>query len=608
MSKNSAATPDRMWRRAVYDRPFGRSRTRFLAFRWLGPVLTALALASTGLGVGFFADDYYYLFVLDGEDAPASPFQLYTFAPGSADSLSPFIRNGPYPWWTLPDLKVRFFRPLSSATFVLDHYLFGKFSAWWHLHSVAWYVSLVGAWTLLARRILPGPVAWLAALLFAVDEAHWMPAVWLSNRNALVATVGPLLAVYAHVRWREDTWRPGLPLSLLGFAAGLFGGEAWLGVVAYAASFELFGRRDPLSVRVLAIAPVSVLVGMYLIAYKAAGFGVYGPGPYIDPLSDPSRLLLEMPTRATTLLGGLILGAPAELWLLSPRIRTVLVLSGVFAVVLLAWLLVKIRPHMEPREQSALRWLIPGGLLSLLPVLATFPMNRLTLIPSLAASAVLAVIIRHAWSMGMQRIGAGYAVVAALLFGLGLILAPLLWPAQSVAVATLGRIAREAYAGAPIDDSRAPDQHVYILAANEPLTFSYTPIVRAVLGHSLPNGSHTFSLSTADHVLTRTAPHEFELEAVGATLMDGPFAEICRSPAYPLDVSQQVHLDRCTVTVLETRGGKATKIRVTFDAPLEDKSFVFLEWSGRSFRVAEFPAQGSSRTLTFDFRPAPSGS
>lgn len=597
-----------MWRRTVHNRPSDRLRKRITACRWAGPPLIALALAATGLGVGFFADDYYYLFVLDGKDAPASPFQLYTFAPGSADSLSPFIRNGPYPWWTLPDLKVRFFRPLSSATFVLDHYLFGKSSIWWHLHSLAWYVSLVCAWILLARRILPGSVAWLAVLLFAVDEAHWMPAVWLSNRNALVATVGPLLAVYAHLRWREDAWRPGLPLSLLGFAAGLFGGEAWLGVVAYAASFELFGRRDALFVRVLAIAPASALVAIYLIAYKAAGFGVYGPGPYIDPLTDPSRFLLEMPTRASTLLGGLILGAPADLWFLSPGIRAALAFSGFIGVALLAWLLVRIRPRMEPRERLALRWLIPGGILSLLPVLAAFPMNRLTLIPSLAASALFAVIIHHAWSAGMKRIGAGYTVASALLFGLNLILAPLLWPAQSMAVATLERITREAYAGAPIDDSRAADQHVYILAANEPLTFIYTPIVRAVLGHPLPKGSHTFSLSTADHVLTRTAPNEFELEAVGATLMDGPFAEICRSPAFPLEVSQQVHLDRCTVSVLETRGGKATKIRVTFDAPVEDTSFVFLEWSGRWFRIAEFPAQGSSRTLKFDFGPAPSES
>jgi hypothetical protein len=146
---------------------------------------------------------------------------------------------------------------------------------------------------------------------------------------------------------------------------------------------------------------------------------------------------------------------------------------------------------------------------------------------------------------------------------------------------------------------------MYILAANEPLTFIYTPIIRAVLGHPLPKSSHTFALTTADHILTRTAAYEFELAAVGGTLMDGPFAEICRSPAFPLDVLDQVQLDRCTVTVLDTRGGKATRVRVTFDTPLEDESLVFLEWNGRSFRRAQFPAQGDSRRLTFDFQPTP---
>ena len=43
-------------------------------------------------------------------------------------------------------------------------------------------------------------------------------------------------------------------------------------------------------------------------------------------------------------------------------------------------------PHLEPAEKRALSWLVPGALLSLLPVLATFPMDRLLVLPSIGVA------------------------------------------------------------------------------------------------------------------------------------------------------------------------------------------------------------------------------
>ena len=83
----------------------------------------------------------------------------------------------------------------------------------------------------------------LALLVFTLDSSHTWPVAWIANRNALVAAVPALLGLVAHLRWREQGWRPGLPLSMLGLGVGLLGGEAALGVFAYVGAYELVGAR-----------------------------------------------------------------------------------------------------------------------------------------------------------------------------------------------------------------------------------------------------------------------------------------------------------------------------------------------------------------------------
>ena len=84
-----------------------------------------------------------------------------------------------------------------------------------------------------------------ALFLFAVDESHLFAALWLANRNALVAAVPVLFGLCAHLRWREDGWRWGLPLSLGGYVVGLLGGETALGALAYLAASRGIRRARP---------------------------------------------------------------------------------------------------------------------------------------------------------------------------------------------------------------------------------------------------------------------------------------------------------------------------------------------------------------------------
>lgn len=259
-------------------------------------VVTAFIAAPT-LFTGFLVDDYMHLLTIRGVQTVATPFDLFRFAPGNADALFPFLSRGPLPWYTLPELKLHFFRPASSATMVLDHYLFGEFAFGYHLHSLLWYGLLTWAVYLLFRNRMAPPLAGLCCLLYIVDDGHIIPALWWSNRNAIVAAAPAVLGLVAHLKWREEGWRPGLPLSLVGYGLGLLGGETALGIFGYLIAWELFHRTDSWRGRVRALAPAGMLAVAYLTVYKVAGFGVYGSGVYLDPLAEWQTYLAALPAR-----------------------------------------------------------------------------------------------------------------------------------------------------------------------------------------------------------------------------------------------------------------------------------------------------------------------
>jgi hypothetical protein len=111
--------------------------------RWLWLVPFGLALHLPTLGMGFFTDDYSHQIILQGAEHPTlRPWSLYDFG-GVPAPDEPGRQFGFFPWWTSPDWKIRFFRPLTSLTLWLDHFLFGRWSVGYHLTSLAWFAGIL---------------------------------------------------------------------------------------------------------------------------------------------------------------------------------------------------------------------------------------------------------------------------------------------------------------------------------------------------------------------------------------------------------------------------------------------------------------------------------
>src|SRR5690606_29669055 len=287
---------------------------------WLA-ALVGVLLASPALGSGLQLDDHLHPFVVglhvQGEAARADLgpwWELYVAADGDEALTRARMDVGFSPWWTVPELRVRFFRPLSAATHYLEYAVWPRAPWLMHAQSLAWYGGLVLAVGSLLRRWLgPTWVAGLATLLYAIDDAHGTPAGWIAQRNALVSAVLVVLTLLAHDRARRDGWRPGRWLGPLLLALALLAGEASVAALGYLgahalllepgvrgdAGGEAWLRRTGRAVR--GLWPYLVVVLAWRLLYDALGYGAVGSGVYLDPGREPATFLAALPDRAAAL-------------------------------------------------------------------------------------------------------------------------------------------------------------------------------------------------------------------------------------------------------------------------------------------------------------------
>lgn len=562
-------------------------------------LLAAFLVAATGLGFGFLLDDHLHLLTIDGHLDFGSPFDLFRFGTGNPEENLNHINIGPKPWYTAPGFKGHFFRPLSSATMVLDRRLFGESAPLYHAHSILWYLALVLAAAKLLQRVVPGPLGALALLLFAIDEAHWFPAVWWSNRNATIAATFALFGLLAHIRAREDHWRPGRPLSLLCFALGLASGETALGIFGYLAAYEALAAPGSPRPRIRALIPATLLAIAYALAYKTLGYGAGASGIYFDPIGAWPQYLAHAPGRFLLLLGAQFLSLPIDPAILIPQIWLPLLIGSLLTLPLLVLGLRMAWPRLDSVERRALSWLAIGAALAVLPVLSTFASGRLLTLPSLGGALIIAVLIRQGWRLYRETGIAPWrwpVIVFTWLAVLHLILAPLTWPIQTTALRFANKAAERVILDAPLDEATAADTEVVVINAENPVFGFYPIIIRMRYGRPIPKYWRTLSVAPCDHIIHRTAPDAIEIELAEPVPMTD-FESLVSDPEQPFQPGGIIKLDGLEIEVLETHGPRVTRFICRFAAPLEDPRYLFLALDEDGLRPMTPPPPGETITL-----------
>lgn len=544
------------------------------------PYLLCSLVAIPGLLTGFVLDDWVHRGIINGAFHHTSRWDLFSFAPGDPERFWRVVESGPFPWFSLPELKIAFFRPLSSALTNLDVTLFRDAAFPAHLHSLAWGLLLIAAAQRLYRRTIP-VLALVALVLFAIDRSHAMPIAWLANRNSVVATALAAWGLVGHLSWREEGRRSGLVLAVLSWAAALCSAEAAVGALAYVPAYELFGRDGDWKARARALLPVGVVGLAFVIAYRLAGSGAWGGATYIDPIREPQVYLANAPARLLAIAGAWSTGLPADLWLTRPQVRPLLI--GLGAVALIGWPLLWrwLGLDREP-EARAVRWLALGAAMGVLPFLAIFPADRLLIGSSLGLAPLVALVVRAAWRTRRWLV-LGWLSAALLIATLtGWFVVPRVMSGWREAVT---RAALE-----PKGVDSLSGKRVVILDCSDFAVGMYTSMAMASMHQPLPEAWYLLSPAMAAHRVHRLDERRFEVEIVDGRILDTVFEQNVRADRFPLRVGDVVKLKTLTVTVRATDQDKPTRFEVALDDPAS--AYTFVRWNGDVFERVTLPEPG----------------
>jgi len=564
---------------------------------FLLPCALATLLASTSLAGGRALDDWLLALLLDqrSHEVGLSRGQLdiFSFTTGSQEENRALMERGVMlPWWTTPDLKIAFLRPLAAITHLLDQRLWPEAAWLMHLQSLCWFALLLLAVRLLFRR-LSGSVhlAWLATTLYALDDAHGATLSWIANRNALIAGTLVCATLVAHDMWRRDRKAWAGALAVVAFASSLASGEMSVGVLGYLLSYAVF-REDRGSVsRGFSLAPYLVLTLAWRVGWSEAGYGVSGSGAYVDPGSDPWVFLRQAPEKWLLLLGGQFGILPADLAFLGPPSWRPLLL-GVSTLTLLATGLL-LAPCFSNRE---VRFWLGGMLLGLLPMAATFESDRSLLLVGLGASQILAHALLDAH--GRHRNGGLSRLRAFTALGLAVIhlgLAPLLLPVRAAQMSAISKLEESAFQkllAAP----EASSKTVVLLNAPSPLLSGYAQLRLIQRRLTSPPALLTLASTPYEVQITRTAQNEVRVtiaEGFGAT----PLERHYRADFAGLGEGTEVQLSAFSARVERVSSdGRPQSVLFEFKKPLED--YLFGCWTGAEFVRCQVPALGSLEALS----------
>ncbi len=565
----------------------------------------SMVLVSGTLGTGIYFDDYIHRIKLQAPHLWPTPGYgtlegLFAFGTGNPDHIQQAMEHGMVPWWTSMKLKVAFFRPISAMSHWIDYRLWPNQPALMHLHSILWLGAFVFSAAMVYRAfITPLWIAGLAALLFAIDDAHGIPAGWLANRNALIAAVWGLWALYCHHRWRSKGWKAGAVCGPACFLLGLFSAEAALGAGAYIVAYEIFMVTEKPQKKIIGMIPYIMVGLLWYGIYIQWGYGTEGGGAYIDPGRNPLDYLSALVERLPVLLYGQWLLPNAFVYGMLPQSIAPTVLVIVYCM--LAGITVVLWPVIK-RDAVTRFWAL-GMVLALLPVCATFPDNRLLIFAGLGAMGLLARLLaawfqKASWLPESRVWRAGAHVLTVIFILVHFIAAPLLLPIESQGVSRMSDITLES----PLLDlsSKTAIRGKTLVFMNPPFPFTvaHIPFVCEKLAVPYPKTTRILASGLSSRLtITRTDDLSLEIEPQGG-FIDQSFDRLYRGSSDPMAVGDRVELSDMTVQVLSlTEDKRPLKVRFTFNQELEGKSLCFYQWNGKGFMPFTLPVVGKSVQL-----------
>jgi hypothetical protein len=538
------------------------------------------------------------------------PLTLYRFADGSPEHMSALISAGFYPWFTNLDHKMNLFRPIPSLLIYLNHRISRLNPVGYPVHSLLWYLLLIVSMGVLARLITAKtdsggfhPVCYIALLLFALAARNYFFIIYAGGRYLLILLTFGLAGLTAHIKWREQGWKPGRWLSLCAFLLCLLCGEAALALLAYLAAYELFGSPDALKKRINALLPVGALVVIYLLFYRLMDYGTANFDLYTNPFNDPMGFISALPVRLTAMLGELSVASMSLLKLLpdgfSGSSAWPYLLTGAGALVFVGLLFYPVWKAASLQLRRRFRWLMAGTLAAMVPLAPAQPNSRVVLVLSIGGSILLAFILFHWWQQirrhpkSLAWIG---AVACLALVGIHLVYAPYSWFKTGQGFEQFNGYWRTYHDESVLNEVK-PSQTAIFLNGTGGDAFMSGYRHRLVNRLPVPGSWWPLSYLEKNNRYVRTAANKLELEILEGNLYDSPNVIFARYPGSPLKRGEVLTFTGLQVRILEVDERGPIRMEFTFDRSLDDPTYVFYKLHQGKLHIVSPPAPGEALTL-----------
>jgi hypothetical protein len=566
----------------------------------------AVLLVLPSLNAGFLIDDFWHQNILSGKtpvERPLSLHGLFVFVDGEASKTREMVDAGTLPWWTLETLQLAFWRPLAELTHAVDHALAPDRPAVAHAQSLLWGAVLVWLAALLYREVHGRvPAAGFAAMVFALDDAHAFPLVWIAGRNALVAATFGIAALLCHLRWCRRGWKPGAVLGPVCFLVALLGAEAAVAMLAYLVAYHAVVPSEPtgrgargIALRFRPLLPYVVIALAYVLVYRLLGYGAHGSGQYLDPLGQPGAYAVEALPRAVLLLAGQLATLPFVLENFHQQDEV-----GRWIVLAISALIVGLvaRALIAPRwQRPEVRFWLLGMLLALPPALVLGAFSRVLMVVGIGGAGLLGVVFAD-WhdSVGV-RPGRVSRLARRGFVAMHLVLAPLTLLGSSLVLPAAMDLREDALARLP-----GEERPTWILV--NPRAAFWTgcnlQASRLRVGRSVPtmralaSGAFGVAIERSSERCLDVAPDLGYLFLTSDRLF--------RDPRDRMEVGWRRALSDLSIEVLEeTPDARPAKARFCFDRPLEDPSLRWVASVGSDLEVFSPPAIGQSVRLDPSF-------
>ena len=192
MNQSDTLNPRRRWFVALLLKPWFP----------LAVIAVAMILVLPAVRVGWALDDYYQRWLLLGSSmypAIGHPrLDMFDFADGNSEQIERAKEIGFLPWWSSPNIRAAFWKPVTALTHLVDYILWPSSPEAMHLHSLVWFCLFLWSVALLYRQNMGrSTAAAMAMLLFALDDPSGFGPANISRNGSISFRSAAVSGLYA---------------------------------------------------------------------------------------------------------------------------------------------------------------------------------------------------------------------------------------------------------------------------------------------------------------------------------------------------------------------------------------------------------------------------